>query len=145
MRVRLHRNLNAPNKAVEWSLTPLDGDKACRGKVAAYVSEAELKNVIFRVQPAGVRAIRAKGQRSVVAWAEGELVSATLTRNRLWPEEPEFMPRQHYADESLVPIRFRVFEGFDTFTTPDDRPISDADTVVLTDTGCCLAEINAPL
>jgi hypothetical protein len=143
MRVRLHRNLNAPNKVVEWSLTPLDGDKAYKGKVAAYVSEAELKNVIFRVQPAGVRAIRAKGQRSVVAWAEGELVSATLTRNRLWADDPQFTAPQQPVDANLVPVRFRVFEGFDTFTTPDDLPISGADTVVLTNTGGCLAEISA--
>jgi hypothetical protein len=41
-------------------------------KVVAYGNIVRVRNVEFRVRPAGVKRIRARGQREVIAWARGD-------------------------------------------------------------------------
>lgn len=138
MRIRAYRNLNAKGGVTEWSVIPLDSvPKELKGKVCAYASALDLQNVVFKASSRGAQVIREKGVRSVVAYVQGELVAASFTRIRLFPELQE-LPDAHALPDG-EPVRFRVFEGFDYFTLSDDTRIDHSHRVSLTDEGRCFA------
>ena len=72
MRVKIHRNLNAPGGVVEWSVTATSGSN--RGRVIGYVSAAVLQDAVFKTCPSAIARVQQRGVREVCAWVEGELV-----------------------------------------------------------------------
>ena len=106
LRVRVHRNLHRG----DWSVT----DPRI-GRVIAHVSDITLTGARFRVQPAGVEAIRATGRRLVCAYAVGTLAAACSA--------PDVADWQR--------VSFNPWRAT-TFTTAAGRPITDAPLVVFT-------------
>lgn len=142
MKLKAHRNLNSPNKRIDWSFTPLHGGH--KGKVLGYAAFIELSDVFFRVQPKGLENVRKAGVRSVIAWAEGS-VDTCAVREFRYPEHDYDL----YVTEDLtskldaqewVQIRFDAFEGAPFFTIASNgQPVTHADKVLLSDTGACYA------
>lgn len=66
MRVRVHVNLHNGKIVI--------ADPATR-RVLRYADDVTLAGVVFRVPPGGLAAVRRSGQRSVFAYAVGELLS----------------------------------------------------------------------
>lgn len=135
MRVKLHRNLNAPGGAVEWSVTPLEGE--WKGRVAGYLRSARLIDVVFRVQPAGARKIQKTGVRSVVAWVEGVLDAGEWVRNRLFESLPHL--EGCVTAEAGERIRFDVFSGYTHFTNEARDPVTRAPVAWVDGAGRCFA------
>ncbi|MFT6904970.1 MAG: hypothetical protein ACJAS1_001624 [Oleiphilaceae bacterium] len=139
--VKCHRNLNAPNKSVEWSIAPLQGD--LKNKVLGYGQWVSLKDVFFRVQPTGVKRIREKNVRSVVAWAQGTLVSLSVTRLR-YPDHNYDLPEENFLREATewTQVSFHAFNGDPTFViTSTGKPIKNASEVLLSASGKCFVKI----
>lgn len=142
MKVKAHRNLNSPNKRVDWSTTVLSSGSH-KGKVLAYAAWLELSDVFFRVQKKGVERIREKGVRSVVAWAEGQLVDSAIREFRYPENDYDLAVSENICPESgdeWVQIRFDAFDGAPAFTVAATaQAVSHADRVILSDTGACFA------
>jgi hypothetical protein len=139
-KIKAHRNLNAPQRAVEWSITPLNGD--IKGKVLGYTDWVLLDDVFFRVQPRGALRIKQSQVRSVVAWAEGMVLSWSLKRLR-YTDNSYRLPEAGDApdvtgwtrivyDALCGDIHFKHAETGEFFT--------HAEKVLLTRTGACFAK-----
>jgi len=137
MRVKLHRNLNAPNKAIEWSITPISGEQ--KGRVIAYCSSATVEDVEFRAQPAGTAKIRETGVRSVVAWVVGELVAVDICRYR---QDVEFELPMSDSDMDGTRVTFNPFTGIPNFVVcGSSSVVTNAEYATLTNTGQCWAKL----
>jgi len=138
MRVKLHRNLNAPNKAVEWSITPMSGE--LKGRVVAYCSSATVEDVEFRAQPAGTAKIRETGVRSVVAWVVGELVAVDICRYR---KHVAFELPISDSDIDGTRVTFNPFSGIPNFVVcgSSSNIVTNAECATLTNTGQCWAKL----
>lgn len=89
------------------------------GRVVEHRQALALRNVAFRVSEAGVRRIRARGQREVVAYARGVLIESPVT-------------------EQAQRVRFDPYRAAD-FTLPDGSPIRSAAFVHFLADGSCWA------
>lgn len=85
-------------------------------KVAGYVQNVIVRDVVFRVRPAGVQRIRARGQREVIAYARGTVVSV---------EDGSAIPAE------AVPVHFNPFLH-ETFVLEDGTPVHSADALYMT-------------
>lgn len=83
------------------------------GRVAANVDNITLADVDFKVQPGGLRRIRARGQREVIAYALGTIAAVN---------EPA--PRKGRPNV----VTFNPYRA-DTFTREDGTPVHHADLV----------------
>jgi len=138
-KVKAHRNLNAPGKAIEWSISPLTGSH--KNRVLGYADHLVLTDVYFRVQKGGVQRIRERGTRAVVAWAEGLLRHCRLQRLR-YPEHAYEIPgfKELLLTDDYQKVRFDAFEGEPSFTLAQTgEPVTHADIVILRHDGSCFA------
>jgi hypothetical protein len=107
-RVRVHYHLRRKDFSVVDRST---------GRVAANVDNITLADVDFNVQPAGLRRIRARGQREVIAYAVGTIAAVN---------EPA--PRKGRPNV----VTFNPYRA-DTFTRADGTPVHHADLVTFAD------------
>ena len=140
MRVKIHRNLNAPGGAVEWSVTATLGSN--RGRVIGYVSAAVLQEVVFKTRPSAIERVQQRRARAreVCAWVEGELVQGDVTRFRL-NRDLNARPVETSPGHSCKRIRIDVLNGrTDFFEEGTGVSISRAKRVMLTDSGQCWSD-----
>ncbi len=123
-RVRVHYNLH---RCPGGPRGPAKSGEACfvvsekvggAWKVTGYVSELLLEDADFKVSLAGVRSIREKGQRAVVAWINGTVTDAAAARRKLGDAR------------DWEGVSFNPFKA-DTFYREDGRPIEEAPLVYL--------------
>jgi hypothetical protein len=107
-RVRVHYHLRRKDFSVVDRST---------GRVAANVDNITLADVDFKVQPGGLRRIRARGQREVIAYALGTIAAVN---------EPA--PRMGRPNV----VTFNPYRA-DTFTREDGTPVHHADLVTFAD------------
>lgn len=88
------------------------------GKVVGRYQNVVIRDVEFRVAPAGVARIRRQGQREVVAYARGVLDYTSDT-------EPAVLPADAQA------VHFNPFKH-DTFVLDDGTPVHAADALIMT-------------
>lgn len=86
-------------------------------KVIGYVQNVAVRDVVFRVRPAGVTRIRARGQREVIAYARGTVTSV---------DESTFS-----LPANAVPVHFNPFLH-ETFVLDDGTPVHSADALYMT-------------
>lgn len=87
------------------------------GKVTARVQNVLVRDVEFRVKPAGVLRIRARGQREVVAYAKG-------TVEYMSDDTPAPLPANAQR------VCFNPFQH-DTFVLEDGTPVHFADVLIM--------------
>ena len=107
-RVRVHYHLRRKDFSVV--------DRSA-GRVAANVDNITLADVDFKVQPGGLRRIRARGQREVIAYALGTIAAVN---------EPA--PRKGRPNV----VTFNPYRA-GTFTREDGTPVHHADLVTFAD------------
>ena len=94
MRVKVYRNLYKGT----WSVVSVK-----TGRVVMHADTITLRDVTFRVQPAGNRLVRACGRKNVHAYAVGEIASLNFTgvgEHRV-TYNPYIMTTFEYADNGV--------------------------------------------
>lgn len=86
------------------------------GKVIAYGNTVLVTDVAFRVQPAGVKRIRARGQREVIAYARGDA---------------QIVPDDTLIPADAVRVCFNPFKH-EQFVLEDGTPVTAADALYVT-------------
>ena len=146
--IKAYRNLNAPmvdgRKSIEWSIKPKYGNS--KGKVECYADAVILGTAKFVVQPAGAERVKARQQREVIAWVEGEPLGVNVVRNRLNGgylfDYADMEIANMMLDDSpnCVRVTYRALMGDKYFRDADTgEEITGAEFVVLFGDGSCYA------
>lgn len=86
------------------------------GRVTGRYASVSMRDVTFTVRPAGVRRIRERHQREVIAWARGEITETSDTAIAI--------------PAGARPVHFNPFVH-DTFVLDDGTPVHGADVLVM--------------
>ena len=113
MRVKTYRNLHKQC----WSVVAMEGEN--KGRVIAHPQFLQMKNVEFRVQPAGRRRVLRERRKNIHAYVIGSFVPSTA--HEVWDK-----------------IRYNPYK-FETFVDKNGDPVRSADGVFLNTDGALFA------
>lgn len=136
MRVKVHRNLNAPKNQVLWSVTPLSGEY--KGKVVAHAEAVVVSNAEFKISKAGQARVRQSKVRSVFAWCVGEIEQCDLYQYRYSTDMLDKLPPVSVDKYQFKKILFNPFVHTD-FIFETGEKVEQSDWVVFNKKGQCLA------
>jgi len=105
MRVKAYRNLHKQC----WSVVAMEGEN--KGRVVAHPQFVQMKDVEFRVQPAGRRRVLRERRKNIHAYVIGTFVPST-------------------ASQPWEQVRYNPYK-FETFVDRSGSPVHSADGVFL--------------
>jgi hypothetical protein len=136
MKVKVHRNLNAPKDKVLWSITPLSG--TFKGKVLAHAESIVLSDCKFKISKAGQARVIKSHTRSVFAWCIGNIEQCDLFQYRYDTDLFDVVKPVSTNTRHLRRILFNPFFHTD-FTFESGKKVEQSDWVVFNNKGQCLS------